>query len=126
LSTFPGHAKSPELPHPVLAFTTGNGQFYPTLFDSGPNEYFYVAGPGSEYGRTRRLARDPDEAIFKLSSLAGYIGVAGARFIDLQRKSPGQMEFHSSVRKFLDSFGLANLTAVWMNGHRGMGTPRGR
>lgn len=28
----------------------------PTLFDSGPNEYFYVAGPGSEYGRTRRLS----------------------------------------------------------------------
>lgn len=133
-----------------------------------------------------RLARDPDEVIFELSSMVGYIGITGARFrllslvkegylkgrlyrgvdlhfhllrvlaglklsidlkkviyrdfdnpayapilfvsswllgekgyplaidlldrfIDLQRKSPGQMEFHSTLRKFLDSFGPANL-----------------
>ena len=52
--------------------------------------------------------------LFVSSWLLGERGYSMAidlldRFIDLDQKSPGQMEFHSSLRKFLDSFGPANL-----------------
>lgn len=33
-----------------------NEPHQPVFFDSGPNPYFYVAGPGSGYGKTRRLS----------------------------------------------------------------------